>query len=135
MTTQPLDEYFAALGRLQAGRPQRVPRGTRITNDAVALEAGRGKGSIKKSRTVFSDLIAAIDAAAAEQSKPKTDEKAKLAKTKGQMAQLRKSLEDALGREVALLRELYETKKKLSELTGGKVVPLRSAQPKELSNG
>lgn len=49
---QPLAEYFAALERLKAGKPRIVPKGSRITNDAISLEAGRGKGSIKKSRGV-----------------------------------------------------------------------------------
>jgi hypothetical protein len=56
-----LKEYFAALGRLKEGKPVNVPKGTRITNDSVSLEAGRKKGTIKKSRPIFSDLIEAID--------------------------------------------------------------------------
>ena len=126
MTQQPLDDYFAALERLKKGRPNIVPKGTRITNDAVALEAGRGKGSIKKSRPVFADLIQAVGEAAAEQSKPQNEQKERLAKSKGQAEHYRRELEAALGREVSLLRELYEVKKKLAALTGEKVVPLRS---------
>jgi len=34
-----------------------------ITNDQVSLEAGRGRGSIKKSRPVFAELISAIEKA------------------------------------------------------------------------
>lgn len=67
MDGNPLDDYFAALERLKKGTSKKVPKGTRITNDAVALEAGRGKGSIKKSRLVFADLIAAIEEAARAQ--------------------------------------------------------------------
>jgi hypothetical protein len=52
-----VDKYFAALERLKA-------RGEPISNDAVALEAGSGRGSIKKSRPAYAELIAAIDAAA-----------------------------------------------------------------------
>ena len=61
-----LNVYFEALERLKKGRPTSVPKGTRITNDAVAIEAGRGKGSIKKSRAVFRALIEAIAQAAEE---------------------------------------------------------------------
>jgi hypothetical protein len=68
MESTSLDEYFAALARLQEGTTQIVKKGTKITNDSVSLEAGRGKGSIKKSRPQFAALIAAIEIAATEQS-------------------------------------------------------------------
>lgn len=125
-TTQSLDAYFAALERLKAGKPLHVPPGTRITNDAVSLEAGRGKGSIKKSRAVFADLIQAIDEAATEQSRPKSKERDKLLRSKSEAEALRKQLEAALAREVSLLKELYETRKQLAMLTGDKVIPLRA---------
>ncbi len=123
--TQPLEEYFAALERLKAGKPEHVPRGARITNDAVSAEAGRGKGSIKKSRAVFADIIQAIDEAALEQENPKSMERDKLLRTKGEAANVRKQLEAALAREVSLLKELFETRKQLAQLTGSNVMPLR----------
>ncbi len=130
MKQQPLDAYFVALERLKQRVPTVVPKGTKITNDAVALEAGRGKGSIKKSRDVFSDLIIAIDEAAAEQAKPKNEKKVQLEKAKGTAHQLRRELEAALGREVSLLQELFETKQKLAKLTGGNVLPIRGLNSK-----
>ncbi|MBO1271131.1 hypothetical protein J3L11_05635 [Shewanella sp. 4t3-1-2LB] len=54
-------EYFEALERLKNGTSVNVPKGTKITNDSVALEAGRKKGSIKKSRKVFASLIEEIE--------------------------------------------------------------------------
>jgi hypothetical protein len=48
-----LSEYFEALERLTKGRPVNVPKGSKITNDSVSLEAGRKKGTIKKSRPIF----------------------------------------------------------------------------------
>jgi vacuolar-type H+-ATPase subunit I/STV1 len=54
-------EYFEALERLRNGAPVNVPKGTKITNDSVALEAGRKKGSIKKSRKAFTSLIEEIE--------------------------------------------------------------------------
>src|ERR1700730_9713047 len=104
--SQPLEEYFAALERLIAGRPKVVLKGSKITNDAVSVEAGRGKGSIKKSRGVFADLIGAIALAAAEQSRPRVLQKQGLAKTRGEAEQYRRDLEAALAREVSLLKEL-----------------------------
>lgn len=123
---QPLDDYFEALNRLKAGTPLRVPADSRITNDAVALEAGRGKGSIKKSRPIFADLIAAIDAAAGEQVQVVNKDKTALEKAKQKTAEARQALDAALAREVSLLNELYELKKQLAALTGGNVLPIRA---------
>ena len=118
-------EYFQALDRLKYGRPIRVPKGVRINNDNVALEAGRGKGSIKKSRPVFKDLIEAIDASAAEQSSPQTKISKRLEKTKHEAQSYREKWEQALCRELSLLQEVYALKKELAALRGGSVLPLR----------
>lgn len=56
-----LKDYFEALERLKSGKPVIMPKGTKITNDSVSLEAGRKKGTIKKSRQIFAELIKAID--------------------------------------------------------------------------
>jgi hypothetical protein len=129
--TQLLADYFSALDRLKTGHPINVPKGTKITNDAVSLEAGRGKGSIKKSRPVFADLIQAIDSAAEEQSKGLNQQREKLGKAKLSAEQYRRELEAALAREVSLLYELYEVKKQLAQLKGSNVLPLRPAKDKE----
>ena len=57
-----LNEYYAALERLKANKPTTLPKGSAINNDSVALEAGRKRGSIKKSR--HATLIDAIEQAA-----------------------------------------------------------------------
>jgi hypothetical protein len=132
--TQPLEGYYAALERLKAGRPTGVPKGTKITKDAVSVEAGRGKGSIKKSRDVFADLIDAITLAAAEQSRPVFQQKQRLAKTRGVAEQCRRDLEAALAREVSLLKELYEVKRRLARLTGDKIIPIRGQQDNGVGN-
>ena len=56
-----IDEYYKALDRLIQNKPINVPIGTKINNDTVALEAGRKRGSLKKSREIFLDLIDKID--------------------------------------------------------------------------
>lgn len=122
--TQPLTEYFEALHRLKNDRPINIPKGTKITNDAVSLEAGRGKGSIKKSRSIFTELILAIDSASAEQSQSSNLQKVKLEKAKISADHYRRELEAALAREVSLLFELYEVKKELAKITGINVLPL-----------
>ena len=130
MIPQPLDEYFAALERLKKGRPAIVAKGMKITNDAVALEAGRGKGSIKKSRLLFADLIHAIDEAAVDQARPKNEQLDRLNKAKIAATELRRALEASMAREISLLHELYEVKKKLARLTGETVLPLRGKASK-----
>ena len=57
-----LNEYYAALERLKANKPTTLPKGSAINNDTVALEAGRKRGSIKKSR--HAALVEAIELAA-----------------------------------------------------------------------
>lgn len=120
-----ITEYFEALERLRTNRSIRMPKNTKITNDSVSVEAGRGKGSIKKSRSTFQELITAIDQAAVEQSKPADVLSEKLEKAKSSATQYREQLDAALAREVSLLRELYAVKKQLAVLTGGNVLPIR----------
>ena len=126
LTAQPLEDYVSALDRLKSGKPPVVPKGTLITNDAVSLEAGRGKGSIKKSRAVFADLILAIEVAAEAKAELPSKDHDKLLRSKSEGALLRTQLEAALARELSLLKELYEVKKRLQQLTGEKIVPIRS---------
>ena len=59
-----LNDYYAALERLKANKPIILPKGSAINNDTVAMEAGRKRGSIKKSR--HAALIEAIEQAARE---------------------------------------------------------------------
>lgn len=129
MTSNALDDYFLALERLKQGTPRIVKKGIKITNDSVSLEAGRKKGSIKKSREQFEALIVAIDATAAEQSRPQREQAQRLGKVKQTAETLRMELDAALGRELSLLLELYETKKILAKMTGEKVLPIRPQKP------
>jgi len=126
-----MKDYFAALERLKTGKPHVVPKGTEITKDAVSLEAGRGKGTIKKSRAVFAKLIQAIDAAAAEQANPKKKEKEKFVRSKEAAVKYRDRLEAGLAREVSLLKELFEVKQRLARLTGENVLPIRGRSAPE----
>ena len=121
-----LIEYFEALDRLKKGQPRVVPKGTKITQDAVSQEAGRGKGTIKKSRPIFADLITAIAEAAAEHPDPQGALTGKLVSAKGAVKKYRGLWEEALAREASLLMELYEAKKTIGKLTGDTVLPIRS---------
>jgi hypothetical protein len=120
-------DYFAALDRLKRRR-------AKINNDAVAIEAGRTKGSIKKSRPVFAELIAAIDAAASKQAHPRTDQFARLNRLKATVNELRLQLDASYARELSLLAEIYGLRKQLAHLAGGKVLPIRGADRKARSS-
>ena len=104
-----VDQYFAALERLKA-------RGEPISNDAVALEAGKGRGSIKKSRPAHAELIAAIDSAMKEQQESKVAVNP-VPGLKSDIEELKRRLDQSLDREVALLHELYDLRAKVNQLT------------------
>ena len=123
-----LGEYFEALERLKLEKPLHVIVGTKISNDSVALEAGRSKGAIKKSRSIFADLIVAIEVAAKEQKVLPIDQR-KVLKLQDEVNTLRKDLERALGREMSLLYENYQLKKQLNTLNGVNVIPIRHTDP------
>lgn len=128
-----LKDYFEALERLKRGKPVNVPKGTKLTNDSVSLEAGRKKGTIKKSRPVFSDLIEAIDAAATAEGKPQDEMRERLEQAKAEAAKYRALWEEALAREVSLVKELWDAReawaKEREEMARGKVTPIRKAPP------
>jgi hypothetical protein len=116
--------YYQALGRLMANTPLVVERNTVITNDSVALEAGRKKGTIKSGRVAFASLIKAINEARAMQAAtskktkpvtPKTDHKA-------EAERYRTLLEASIGREIMLLNKIYELEAKLDNYSAQNVV-------------
>lgn len=106
------DDYYQALERLINNTPVRVPRGSKISNDSVALEAGRGRGCIKKSRPQFFDLIEAIRLAAEKQSLINVDEGQSLREI---ALKYRSLYEAALVREVSLLVELTQLRAELAK--------------------
>lgn len=127
-TSIALGEYTEALERLKTGSPIRVSKGTPINNDSVSLEAGRHRGSIKRSRPAFAELLAAIDqAAAANPPSLRQAQAGRIGRARRAADDFRSRWEAALERELALLLELYELKRQLSQLSGANVLPLRPA--------
>jgi hypothetical protein len=131
MMPEILAEYFSALARLKAGCPERIEKSVQISKDAVSLEAGRKKGTIKKSRAIFRDLILAIEAAAAEQSyhQKRAD---RLPLLKEEAAKYRELWEEALSREISLVNQLWRERREWAlekqALTGKKVSVIHDYQ-------
>lgn len=108
-----VEKYLAALERLKAqGKP--------INNDAVAQEAGSGKGSIKRSRAGHAELIAAIERAAEEQRQAKADNDP-VPPLRLKIVLLGRQLDDALEREVNLLAENYQLREEVKQLSKGRL--------------
>lgn len=108
-----VSEYLSALERLKNGATVRVPPGTGISKDSVALEAGRGRGAIKRSRAIFSDLIAAIELEASSQEPPTDNLELKLQISKKEAARYRKMYEESLSRELSLVHQIDRLRRAL----------------------
>lgn len=107
-----VEKYFAALDRLKA-------RGAPISNDAVALEAGSGRGSIKKSRAAYAELIVAIDQAAQAQGNAAAlVDPVKTLRLEN--ASLVRRLDQGLERELCLLQEVYVLREENRQLKLGR---------------
>lgn len=110
-----LHDYWLALERLVKNEPIRVPLGTKISNDAVSQEAGRGKGSIKRGRAAFTEIIRAIDNTRnAEDSQEGQGRKAVADEVNSK--HYKKLYYESLEREVALLCEIHELQQQINKL-------------------
>ncbi|HJF26765.1 MAG TPA: hypothetical protein K8V79_00660 [Acinetobacter lwoffii] len=113
-----VNEYYAALERLKSNKPMVLPKGSAINNDTVALEAGRKRGSIKKSR--HAALIDAIEQAAQQvgQNVLSPAQRIEQAKTKTKAVksayeQLEEDYEKILEKYNSLLLENFELRQKV----------------------
>ncbi len=106
-----IDEYFEALERIKNNTPIRVSKGSKLTNDNVSLEAGRKKGTIKKSRPVFDELIEEINKAKSINDKQLNQSTESTNKYKLKYKEYRTFYEDALNRELMYLERLDNLEK------------------------
>jgi len=120
-----MQEYFDALDRLIINKPIRVPKGTKISNDAISLESGRKKGSIKKGRAEFEPLIKAINEAKKIQKTPLQKSKEESEKYKVKYEDYRQLYEEALNRELMMIERIDSLEKELREIKAKN--PLRKA--------
>jgi hypothetical protein len=126
------ESCFDALHRIIINRPNFVSKNSIITLDAVAVEAGLKKGSIRRARASNAKLVEAIQAAADEQSIKRIhlspDKKLKeMYEAKKQEALMFRALyEESLVREVSLLKQLWDERAEWAKLnqvlTGEKIV-------------
>ena len=116
-----IDEYYKALDRLIQNKPINVPIGTKINNDTVALEAGRKRGSIKKSREIFSDLIDEIDKISQEKEFPEKENKLKIEKLKNKANDYRTLYEEVLNRELMLIERIKFLESELEKFKSKKL--------------
>lgn len=79
---------------------------------------------------MFRDLIEAIEAARAGVANPQASLQERLAQTKAEIARYRTLWEEALAREVSLVKELWDIKeawsKERESMSSGKVTPIRT---------
>lgn len=118
-------EYYQALERLKENNPKRVSAPYTINKDTVALEAGRKRGSIKKSRHVFRVLIEEIDKAAREHAlsaatHPLKQLKDQLKEARSTSLKWRERYEEALGRELSLINQVHQLQLELTACRDGK---------------
>lgn len=112
MTSDVILQYETALQRLVENKPNVLPPGSKITINNVALEAGRGKGSIRKDRECFNELREKTKAAAAKQKK---ESSAKL--NKGDEKLFKDLYHESLARELMLISQIDELDKGLTALS------------------
>jgi len=119
-----LQVYWDALERLKRGKPINVMPGGRITNDQVSLEAGRGRGSIKKSRPVFAKLISAIEEASKAKNKPSAETQEKYLRKRAEAENYKAQYKKSIAREISMLKQIYELKQEIDKLRNDKVKSL-----------
>lgn len=115
--TDTVKEYLAALERLKKNASIRVPKGSPINKDQVALEAGRKRGSIRNRRG-FEGLIAEIESASKHSHLAESTHSQTNASQSTQVEQLKRDLDIARSRYMSLLYLNAEMAKVIRKLGG-----------------
>jgi len=126
MHSRSLQEYWDALDRLKKCKPLNVQAGGRITNDQVSLEASRGRGSIKKSRESYAELIAAIETAEIERQQSGNKDEEKYQRRRAEADKYKLLYQEAVARQISLAKENKELKHEIKQLKSKTIRPLRS---------
>jgi hypothetical protein len=110
-----LQDYFDALERLKLNEPIYIAKNSKINNDTVALEAGRKRGSIKKSREIFAELIESINLASNEEKIQQNKLKFKISKLKSSSDNYKELYEKSINRELMYIEKINELEKLLNK--------------------
>ena len=136
------DQYRDAFERLKLNRPQLLPKGTPVTQNNVAKEAGSDPSALKKSR--FPSLIAEIKTYVeqhAEERPPSLNQVNLLARQKSralrdrieQVARQRDQLASLLSEADAKIIELYDRIAELErQLPASNIISLDPRGPRKL---
>ena len=136
------DQYRDAFERLKLNRPQLLPKGTPVTQNNVAKEAGSDPSALKKSR--FPSLIAEIKTYVelhAEERPPSLNKVNLLARQKSralrdrieQVARQRDQLASLLSEADAKILELYDRIAELErQLPASNIISLDTRGPRKL---
>jgi hypothetical protein len=116
-----LNEYYEALNRLIQNKPINVHKGTKINNDTVALEAGRKRGSIKKSRPLFLELIESIKEASEEKNFPEKRYKERIKKLTTKINDYKLLYENVLNRELMLIEKVKYLENEIKKNSSNKL--------------
>jgi CRISPR/Cas system-associated protein Cas5 (RAMP superfamily) len=108
------NEYFQALERLIKNIPNIVEKNSKINKDTVALEAGRKRGSIKRSR--HPELTKAIEEASNSINNPKREIDLKLKKIKEEKDYFETEYKNSLARELMMIERISELEKELIKI-------------------
>jgi len=125
------ENYYNALDRLKINKPEILLKGSyKINQDTVALEAGRGRGSIKASRSQFKDLIDKIDEMGNEYNNKSLNKinkvQASADRYKTESEHFRTGYLAALNREMMLVRRVKDLEQQVIKLEAEqKVVHIR----------
>lgn len=117
-------KYFEALERLKKNESIIVPIGIKINNDSVSLEAGKSKGSIKKSRIIFTELIKAINDASKFQSQSKLTKNNDSKKLNADIKKFKYLYEQSLGVNLQLVKRLRDLELEIKKLSFKNIIKI-----------
>lgn len=115
MTRKAIDDYYDALQRLINNKPLNIPKDSKINNDTVALEASRKRGSIKRSREGFEQLIKDILTAEEKRTQGARKLQDKLEQTKQDKINIEVLYNKSLNRELMYLETINELEKEINK--------------------
>lgn len=119
--------FRAAFERLKSGKPERVPAGTPVSQNNVALEAGKDSTALKRTR--FPKLILEIQNFVREQAAGEPVPAVAAKKRRDTKRSTEQTLEDATRQRDALQSRLVSAEYAIVELTS-EVAGLREALAK-----